>query len=62
MLLCRTITNKEVFMKYYTKPELNKISLAQTENLSAFMGFEDFESISASSPITSWNATSGAEI
>lgn len=49
-------------MKYYTKPELNKISLAQTENLSAFMGFEDFESISASSPITSWNATSGAEI
>ncbi len=49
-------------MKYYTKPELNKISLAQTENLSAFMGFGEFETIKDSSPITSWKADSGSEL
>ena len=49
-------------MKYYAKPELNKISLAQTEDLSAFMDFSTFESMSASTPITSWNAQSGKAV
>ena len=49
-------------MKYYTKPELNLISLATTESLSAFIGFEKFQTISQGSPITSWNATSGATL
>ena len=49
-------------MKYYAKPELNKISLAQMESVSAFMDFTSFESMSAGAPITSWNAHSGTEL
>ncbi|MBR7111264.1 MAG: hypothetical protein IKC83_05245 [Clostridia bacterium] len=49
-------------MKYYAKPELNEISLAQMEDLSAFMGFEEFETIKGDQPITSWNASSGKEL
>ncbi len=46
-------------MKYYTKPELNEISLAQTESVAAFMNFDELSNISGDSPVTSWNVTSG---
>ena len=53
------LKNKEVFMKYYTKPELNEISLAQTESVAAFMNFDELSNISGDSPVTSWNVNSG---